>query len=566
MRLPAVDPRATWSRLSLIVFLALAVFGLRAADGAVISSAEALDRLRSQGFLRDLTVSGALDLGALPSRTALAGAYRLERVRVEGPVTLHNRDLDADLRLTAVYLAAGLSLRDCTLTTLAVKDSEIAGPFEVAQCRTRRAAYIERSRFLGSTRFHLVEFERPPVFDNVRFDGPTEFLECAFATAELPGSRNRNTGFTDVQFEDSVLFNNSSFYSGARFQSVLFAHDASFLNVRMDAVAEFPGCHFKGDAEFRFCQMGDAHFGDRDNITLFAGRVDFRGCQLASAGFDFAEMRGEVSLVDARLGTGGASFRYANLAGPADFSALSSKGPLDLTRAYVPQLRFRWRELRQAILDAKPDVRTLSALHERATDLGDSQGKLDIDYLLKRARFLEEIAEPLPSIRAKPLEYIDDVGRRLIGYGEWVLWGWPTGYGNKLGRVTFLALVIWLIASLPMAWTPRLLARKGSADAAVKEIPIYDPLPPDEETDTRFAPSWRRRLHNALNFSFRLLFKVGDGGVRFVSEAPDSARSRAWRRYFMTLWYLGTGLLLLLTLTLANTSPVIERLIRGLFP
>ena len=119
------------------------------------------------------------------------------------------------------------------------------------------------------------------------------------------------TGFPDVRFEGAVLFNNSSFGTGARFQSVLFAGDASFLNVHMYAVAAFLGCHFKGDAEFCFCRMGDARFGDLDDITLFAVRADLRSGEFASAGFGFAGMRGETSLMDVRPGSGGASFRYS---------------------------------------------------------------------------------------------------------------------------------------------------------------------------------------------------------------------------------------------------------------
>jgi hypothetical protein len=46
----------------------------------------------------------------------------------------------------------------------------------------------------------------------------------------------------------------------------------------------------------------------------------------------------------------------------------------------------------------------------------------------------------------------------------------------------------------------------------------------------------------------------------YRGQAADS------RPYFLTLWHLGSGLLLLVTLTLANTSPVINKLVGELFP
>lgn len=148
---------------------------------------------------------------------------------------------------------------------------------------------FEGNRFHAAARFHLVEFGRRPSFRDSTFDGPAEFLECKFATGEPPG---KAASFTNVVFGGPVSFNNSLFHSRARFQSVLFAKDASFVNVRMPAGAVFRGCHFEGDAEFRFCRLGAADFGDRDNVTLFARRADFRGCEIESATFDYAELRG----------------------------------------------------------------------------------------------------------------------------------------------------------------------------------------------------------------------------------------------------------------------------------
>jgi uncharacterized protein YjbI with pentapeptide repeats len=498
-------------------------------------------------------------------------SYRLRRVVFLGAVRLEGGSLHAPVRIVAARFAAGLSLRQCEVAALALSGSDLEGPVSLENCRFEGFSPFEGNHFRAAARFHLVEFGRRPSFRDSTFDGPAEFLECKFATGEPPG---KAASFTNVVFGGPVSFNNSLFQSRARFQSVLFAKDASFLNVRMPAGAVFRGCHFEGDAEFRFCRLGAADFGDRDNVTLFARRADFRGCEIESATFDYAELRGETSFVSARFGGGGASFRSANLGGPsADLAGMTSDGPLDLGQAQFPNLGFDWRGIKGSILAAQPDVGTLAALHARASALGDNEARLDIGDYLARQRFAEAVAAPLPSLRDAPLGFVDALGQRLAHYGEWVLWGWPTGYGTKLGRALLLALLIWIAVSLPLAWVPGLLARVGPELASSTNAPpLHDPFPLDSaaagaESPATKAPTSRLgRVRGALAFGFRLLFKVGGGDVRFVAAGMDAAHIRAWRRYFVVIWALGSGLLLILTLTLANTSPMIQKLIGSLFP
>jgi hypothetical protein len=381
----------------------------------------------------------------------------------------------------------------------------------------------------------------------------------------------RATSFSDVVFEGPALFNNSVFHTRAKFQSTVFGGDASFLNVTMDAGASFRNVHFKGDAEFRFCRISSADFGDRSNLTLFAKRADFRGCEMAQAVFDYAEFRGEVSFVNARFGAGGASFHEANLGDDlTDFEGVSSEGPLVFSGTYLPALRFHWRDIRTPVLVADPDSRVLAALHARLDDLGDSDGALEVSYQLSRKKFEEDVALPLPSPTTAPSTFLDAASQRLIAYGEWWFWGWPTGYGTKLGRILLLTLACWLAAALPVARAGHLIARiPADLPGDKKDAParIYEPLPvQDLAQPACFPNSLRARLNLALQFTFRVLFKVGPTGARFVAAQPARASERRWRAYFAVLWYLGSLLLLLITLTLANTSPMIEKLIGALLP
>jgi len=130
-------------------------------------------------------------------------------------------------------------------------------------------------------------------------------------------------------------------------------------------------------------------------------------------------------------------------------------------------------------------------------------------------------------------------------FGEWMLWGWPTGWGNKLRCAFFVALALWVTLSLPMAVTPGLLARGEPISGRDREIARYNPLQSDADAPPKYSGSRIGRLSDALRFTFRLLFKVGRGEVRFFADEPQSSRVRRWRIYFLFLHYLGTGVLVI---------------------
>jgi uncharacterized protein YjbI with pentapeptide repeats len=539
-----------------------------------LTAEQALERLRETGVLRGVTIEGKVDLAALEISASLPAAgrtYRLEEVTFAGPVALIASTLHRALRIERSRFVDRVHLQRCTLDNFAVRASVFAADLSVEDCEFGAFARFDGNDFQADVRFHLPRFLRRPSFADSTFRGRSEFLECRFGVAD---PATRATSFSDTIFRGPALFNDSLFHTRAKFQSAVFDKDASFLKVRMEGGASFRNVHFKGDAEFRFCRITTADFGDRENLTLFARRADFRGCEIERAIFDYTEFRGEASFVNLRLGAGGASFRSAYLGDErTDLSGLTSAGPLMLSDAYLSALHFHWRELRDPVLAAKPDTKVLTALHARLKELGDSEGALDAGYHLARTRFGERVGAPLPAPAGDPIAFADDAGERLIAYGEWLLWGLPTGYGTRLGRILLLCLLCWLLAAIPPASARGVLARvRPESIRRVEDPPerperIYDPLLPEHlPGEPIFPTAFTARLRLALAFVFRVLFKVGPTDVRYVATRSLRSRGDPWRAYFATLWYLGSGLLVLTALTLANTSPIIEKLIGELLP
>lgn len=102
-----------------------------------------------------------------------------------------------------------------------------------------------------------VEFTAPLEFDNVRFEGWTDFTRSSFQSG---------SSFTGATFADPVVFEDCRFES-AQFDESDFQDDAVFLDAEFTGKAAFKQIHIHGDAEFAECSFSDratflrSHFG-----------------------------------------------------------------------------------------------------------------------------------------------------------------------------------------------------------------------------------------------------------------------------------------------------------------
>lgn len=534
-----------------------------------ISADAAYLRLQQTGELSAVTITDPFDFADLTSlvdHPHSVTSVRISNVVFSAPVTLSQHTLDIDIRIDNSQFNQQFYLQHCELQKFILSDSILSGDLIIQDCAFNGFTRFNHNQFQSAVTIHNTKFLHAPSFRNAVFSGRTAFLASEFGrNAPL----SKATSFANAVFESLAIFNNTRFLTQAKFQSVLFNQDVSFLNTRFEAGAGFRNVHFMGDAEFRFCYIGTADFGNRNNLTLFAKRADFRGCVMQSAHYDYAEFRGETSFVDAHFGAGGASFRYTNFGNQsADFAGVRADGSLNFANANIAALHFYWQEIKQPFLATNPDSKILTAFHNRLKTSGDTNGALDVRYHLESRKFMETVATPLPSASQQALAFIDAFGQRVIVYAERVLWGLPTGYGTKSGRILLLSLVIWLLAALPVIAAKGLLARVSfdrnansmqSPDSTAK---IYQPI----ELKTfsaapQFPDSLATHIGMAFSFTFLILFKVGAKSIRYVVSETNVAHIKTWQNYFAALWFLGALLLVLMGLTLANTSPLMSKLI-----
>jgi uncharacterized protein YjbI with pentapeptide repeats len=510
----------------------LAVLGAAtaAAEAPPLAPEAALAAIAERGSLRGAAIAGDLDL----SRLAMPpGATAVELIGVEVDGRVHASD---------GRLALPFRCIDCTLAAIDLRGARVAQAFEIEGGRILRELLLEEARFAGPVRFAGVSVPGKAVFRGVTFEQAAGFLDVAF---EEPAGRS-GVRFSEATFRGPARFDGTHVASNLRFDSAVFADDASFLKLAVDGIASFRNAQFRKDAEFRFCRLGNADFGNEEMMTAFLGLADFRGCRFGAGRFDFAEFRGDALFVDVEV-AGDLSLRSASFRGPGtDFSGLAVGGRLDLARAHAPNLRLRWGDVGPAIRRAEPDSAVLLLLQKRLEFLGEDADAREVAYLVSERRMHERVARP-------DTPWTEKAWLRA----EWLLWGLPTGYGTKLGRIGAIALFVWLLAALSLLRPRGLIANWPQGAAPELGQPPYQPLAL-EQLPAGACCDWRpaARLSRALRYAFTLLFKVPLPRSRIV-DPPAGGRGA----YLQALWWLGSVLLALLAVTLAKVSPVVQAII-----
>ncbi|MGH8866167.1 MAG: hypothetical protein ACREVZ_16240 [Burkholderiales bacterium] len=297
------------------------------------------------------------------------------------------------------------------------------------------------------------------------------------------------------------------------------------------------------DAEFRFCRLGEVDFGDAEQMSVFGGLADFRGCTMRSLRLDYVDGRGDVMLLNLQVAPGDLTLRHAALRGArTDFSGLQVAGRLDLEGAYISALHFRWPELAGALRRAAPRSDVLRPLQGRLDALQQDDEAREASAMLAEQVLRERLERPDTAVTERAGLWL-----------ERIVWGWTTGYGTRLGRIAALTLTAWLLLSAPLWLWPGLpLGRwKGAAEDAP---PRHRAVAADALQAAPMA-ALDRRLQQ-LGYSFGLMFSTPRLMLR-----PAQPLRRGVESYLAALRGIGAVLLALLGLTLANVSPVFKAIL-----
>ena len=475
-----------------------------------IAPKHAYVEIAKTGELRGVQVAGDLDV------TKLKAPASVKRI------VLRDVHIVGRLHASGEGPGAALLIEMSRVRDIDFRGSRWSAALALENTSVESSSRFDDAQFDAAFALHGSKFTGPTQFPRVRFAGPVEITASHFQPA--PPLRAAVT-FTDARFDRSE-------FNSVRFDTARFEADASFIAMKVAEAASWRNVVFGADAEFRFCRLGDADFGNAEQMSVFAQLADFRGCQMHSLKLDYVDARGDLLLVNVHIDPGDLSLQQASLRGARnDFSGLSVAGKLDLQGAQVANMHMQWHQIRLALLRSAPDSSVLRPIQKRLEDLKQDNDALRASAVLADRLIAEDLARAEASF-----------GDRALLWTERLVWGGATGYGTRLDRILAVALGCWLLLSLPLAFAFERQPRGSHSDG--------------NEAGSE-ARSQRTRTSRWCSYAYAFTFMFNPD----LRLRPPAQLSRACHAY---LWFVrGIGLLLLAlaALTLAKVSPVVQAII-----
>lgn len=511
--------------LALASFVALAQGSARADEFAPVTPQAAYAEIARSGVLRGLRIEGDLDVTKMQPPPAVK------------QIAMHHVALEGKLLASAGGPPVALLIdRHSILNAIDFRDAHWRMPLTIEESTVKVSGQFDHARFDAPFVLYKTTFNGHARFFGTRFAAPVEITYSSFAPARPP--LRSSVSFSDARFAAPARFDHSEFGDDVVFNAARFDADASFLGLKVAGRAKWRNVIFGGDAEFRFCELGEADFGDIQYMSVFMHLADFRGCKMRSLRLDYADMRGDALLVNVGIAPGDLTLEQASLRGARnDFSGLKVAGRLDLEGAQIANLQMRWYEIRPALLRSAPGSDVLRPLQRRLEELKQDDEAREAGAVLADREIEERLDLPDTSL-----------GDKALLRAEQVIWGRATGYGTRLDRILGIAVLCWLVLALPLVFAGGLRIVRTDAD---KAPPLHIPVAPDGSSAAIHSAAgrgWR-----GLAYAFALMFTVPDLGLR-----PAEPLSSGMRGYLLFMRGVGLCLLALMVLTLAKVSPIFQ--------
>ena len=497
-------------------------------------------------------------------------------------------------------------------------DAEFSGLAEFARARFQQRALFGNTKFVDGADFAGATFEQLASFQSAEFLGESDFSDTRFG--DEAGFVNARFGglvfFVSMQVERFARFRSATFDGEVDFDGAAFGESADFQGTSFKDLLTLTGTDFGAYADFRDAEIAMLDLNSVHNPTILRSRFDMRGARIGEAHFQDVIFEADVDFSDASFGLSlpseetdaaedpapgttilrfatfedDVSFARARFAGrlavenvkfqrtadftDADFSAIARGNSPSFAFSYVDfgDLRLRWPQLPeprywvQSEEDAiRGAIKTTSPVG-RPEPISRTLSELEVSFKAggrlddaNAAYFQRKLAE-LGEARSGGWDT-----SRLLFESEWLFWGLVCGYGTKIWWALGWALLANLIFTL-IYWSSATVTRQPHPDTKEEfsfRLRLLD-LPKQysaERADLPVKSGPLRKLIDSLRVSTVILFKLGYRDTTLAGRFGPLPIA-----YVVAVeWGLGFYLLAALTVTLANTQPLINRLIAGVF-
>ena len=492
-------------------------------------------------------------------------------------VDLSNLQIDGKLFFRRPKFKAPLSITDSRISkSLSARRIEFRKRFTMSGNRVGTLTDFTQSTFKGAAHFGDTQFLGPVSFRAVRFFGKfgvkfaefgdyVDFRQTAIPLLDLdrsesPGEFGGRLDFKNARicavvlrsliFREPVDFSQATLGPNSPAGRPRSAAETEKSSAEMDAwqcpstkARTGPG----GKKPEPPLQDIDFHYATFEDDALFRG----------------TSFRGSVRLHNVDFG-GLADFDRATFAiGPKP-----GKDAFILSDVRFGDLRLDWSQLPpvaawQRAPDLQPLAQVLRDLESRFRSKKQLESANSAYYHLKRAE--------LAALRERGAGWgkisLDDpiFRERLVAEAVWWTWGLTTGYGTRIFWILGWAVLVNLLFTAIYACAGG-LERKAhppiSGEFTFKQRLFDFPKAYFGGGGGLFkVPEWVRGFINALRFSSVILFKFG------YRDTTISGRF-LWvnlRYIVMAEWLIGFYIMAAIIFTLAETMPLVNRLLGGLF-
>ena len=472
--------------------------------------------------------------------------------------------------------------------------------------------------------FNLVESKGTTVFAGTRFEGEARFRRLKGGAFFVNTSFEGPAHFFEI---DGVLILNRTHFRGparlvGRFtgdvdlSAATFDDQVSFRQSDVHGRLLLKSLRTKGFVDFRDARLRELDFRN-PSLTLVPGRVDFRGARIASLCLKDVVFAKDVDFSDALLGAvesaageddtkaateegcgdpsltslrfvtfeGNAFFLRSQILGDLTLEDVGFNATADFTDAVLQEdetperfllsyvrfadLAVRWDQLPPPQRWSNPVSRTgagsadggrpLEPLSAVLFKLEESFRRKNLLHDANEAHYQAKLAELAKARQERGL------GERWALEAEWLFWGLTSGYGRRiwplLGGSLLLCLFFAVLFSFCRLERRALPESSGEFNLRLRLLDMPHVYLKRAEGAADPGGLSHSRFVTALRLSALLLFKIGYRDT-LVSGRLGFLPARA---LVLIEWLLGFYVLACLTITLANTWPLVNRLISGVF-
>lgn len=497
-------------------------------------------------------------------------------------------------------------------------EAEFSRLANFAGARFQKRASFGNTQFVDGADFVGAAFEQHASFQSAAFSGVTDFSEVRFGDEVF---------FVNTQFHGLTLFvllhaewfasfRNAKFDNEADFNGAAFGESADFQGTRFMGLLRLIGADFGAYADFRDAGIALLDLNSVHNPTILKSRLDMRGARIGEAHVQDVIFEADVDFSDAAFGlpmpseesqamedsaSGTTIFRFATFEDDVSFARarfagrfamenVKFQGSADFTDAdfggierddapsfafsYVDfgDLRLRWPQLPEPRYWVQSEEDAIQGTIEPIVPAGRpepiSRTLAELEERFRAANRLEDANAAYYEKKLAKLREVRSGGwdwARFLLEVEWLFWGLVCGYGTKLWWTLGWALLVDAIFTL-VYWSSATVTRLPHPDAKEEfsfRLRLLD-LPKQYAADRADLPvqsARLRKLVNSLRVSSVILFKLGYRDTTLAGHVGPLPIA-----YLVAVeWALGFYLLAALTVTLANTQPLINRLISGVF-